>query len=56
MKRLLSAFLLMACCVINAQQITSPDQNLELKFGLSTKGEPTYELTYKKKQLSRPAN
>ncbi|WP_277016790.1 glycoside hydrolase family 97 protein [Flavobacterium lindanitolerans] len=51
MKRLLSAFLLMACCVINAQQITSPDQNLELKFGLSTKGEPTYELTYKKKAV-----
>lgn len=49
MKRLLSAFLLMACCVINAQQIASPDQNLELKFGLSSKGEPTYELTYKKK-------
>jgi hypothetical protein len=41
----------MACCVINAQQITSPDQNLELKFGLSTKGEPTYELTYKKKAV-----
>lgn len=51
MKRLLSAFLLMACCVINAQQITSPDQNLELKFGLSSKGEPTYELTYKKKAV-----
>lgn len=51
MKRLLSAFLLMACCAINAQQITSPDQNLELKFGLSSKGEPTYELTYKKKAV-----
>lgn len=51
MKRLLSAFLLMACCVINAQQIASPDQNLELKFGLSSKGEPTYELTYKKKAI-----
>lgn len=51
MKRLLSAFLLMACCVINAQQIASPDQNLELKFGLSSKGEPTYELTYKKKTI-----
>lgn len=51
MKRLLSAFLLMACCVINAQQIASPDQNLELKFGLSSKGEPTYELTYKKKAV-----
>lgn len=51
MKRLLSAFLLMACCVINAQQIASPDQNLELKFGLSPKGEPTYELTYKKKAV-----
>jgi hypothetical protein len=41
----------MACCVINAQQIASPDQNLELKFGLSSKGEPTYELTYKKKAV-----
>ncbi len=51
MKRLLSAFFLMAYAVINAQQITSPDQNLELKFGLSSKGEPTYELTYKKKAI-----
>ncbi|MEZ0006439.1 hypothetical protein ABH942_001809 [Flavobacterium sp. 28YEA47A] len=51
MKRLLSAFFLMAYAVINAQQITSPDQNLELKFGLSSKGEPTYELTYKKKAV-----
>lgn len=51
MKRLLSAFLLVACCVANAQQLASPDQNLELKFGLSTKGEPTYELSYKKKAV-----
>ncbi|WP_447637136.1 glycoside hydrolase family 97 protein [Flavobacterium microcysteis] len=51
MKRLLSAFFIMAYAVINAQQITSPDQNLELKFGLSSKGEPTYELTYKKKAV-----
>lgn len=51
MKRLLSAFLLVACCIANAQQLASPDQNLELKFGLSSKGEPTYELTYKKKAV-----
>lgn len=51
MKRLLSAFLLVICAVTNAQQITSPDQNLELKFGLSSKGEPTYELAYKKKAV-----
>lgn len=51
MKRLLSAFLLVACCVANAQQLASPDQNLELKFGLSPKGEPTYELAYKKKPV-----
>ena len=51
MKRLLSAFLLVACCVANAQQLASPDQNLELKFGLSPKGEPTYELSYKKKAV-----
>lgn len=51
MKRLLSAFLLVACCFANAQQIASPDQNLELKFGLSPTGEPTYELAYKKKPV-----
>lgn len=51
MKRLLLAFLLVICAVSNAQQITSPDQNLELKFGLSSKGEPTYELAYKKKAV-----
>jgi hypothetical protein len=34
-----------------AQTITSPDKNLTLTFGLIEKGVPTYQLTYKQKQV-----
>lgn len=51
MKKLLSAFFVLAAVVLHAQQITSPDKNLVLTFGLSAKGEPTYALTYKNKPV-----
>jgi len=34
-----------------AQTITSPDKNLTLTFGLKENGVPTYQLTYKQKQV-----
>jgi len=52
MNRFFIAFLLMACSIAaNAQQITSPNKNLILKFSLSDNGVPTYELTYKNKPV-----
>lgn len=38
-----------------AQQISSPDQQLHMKFELSAKGVPTYQLTYKQKQVIKPS-
>ncbi|TPE42141.1 glycoside hydrolase family 97 protein [Pontibacter mangrovi] len=37
--------------LVNAQVITSPDKNLSMKFELTAKGEPTYQLTFKKKPV-----
>ncbi|MNK07066.1 Retaining alpha-galactosidase precursor [compost metagenome] len=51
MKKLLSAFFVLAAVTLHAQQITSPDKNLVLNFSLSSKGEPTYTLTYKNKPV-----
>lgn len=51
MKKLLSAVLLLAAALAGAQTISSPDKNLTLTFGLSPKGEPTYQLTYKNKSV-----
>jgi hypothetical protein len=51
MKKLLSAFFLLAAALLQAQTITSPDKNLVLTFSLSQKGEPAYALTYKNKPV-----
>jgi hypothetical protein len=52
MKKLFTALCLLAATAFTyAQQLTSPDKNLTLKFALSSKGEPTYELTYKNKPV-----
>ena len=43
--------------IANAQQkLNSPDGNLEMTFTLDGQGTPTYELTYKQKEVSNPAN
>lgn len=44
-------FLCTLTTLVNAQVITSPDKNLAMKFELSPNGEPTYQLTYKKKAV-----
>ena len=51
MKKILLACMLIVGLTVSAQQITSPDNNLQLNFSVSAKGEPTYALTYKKKPV-----
>ncbi|MFP9114133.1 glycoside hydrolase family 97 protein [Flavobacterium sp. RHBU_3] len=51
MNKLLLACVLLFGLSVSAQQIASPDNNLQLTFALSAKGEPTYALTYKKKPV-----
>ena len=38
-----------------AQQLTSPNGDFEMKFYLSNSGEPTYNLTYKSKEVIKPS-
>ena len=44
-------------CAISApaQQLTSPDKNLALTFGLTKQGQPEYSLTYKGKVVLKPS-
>ena len=52
MNKLFSAFFLLATCfIVQAQEISSPDKNLKLKFSLTGNGIPTYELNYKNKPV-----
>ena len=42
--------------IANAQQkLNSPDGNLEMTFTLDSQGTPTYELTYKQKEVIKPS-
>ncbi|MFR9523566.1 MAG: glycoside hydrolase family 97 protein [Rikenellaceae bacterium] len=52
---LLFAGLLGASSVSMAQDLTSPDGDMKLSFSLSQKGEPTYSLTYKDKDVILPS-
>ncbi|MFL9844693.1 glycoside hydrolase family 97 protein [Flavobacterium rhizosphaerae] len=51
MKQIILAVMVFAATTIQAQKISSPDKNFEMTFALSTKGEPTYALTYKNKPV-----
>ena len=48
-----SAFAILLCFSlhINAQEITSPDKNFVLKFGLIENGVPSYSLAYKQRDI-----
>ena len=49
--------LLLLCCFLNfvyAQNLYSPNKNLQLSFSLQGDGVPTYSLTYKGKTVVRP--
>ena len=54
---------LLAACLMplmalaqNAQEVKSPDGNMLLKFYLEQNGKPTYELSYKGKQVIKPSH
>jgi len=52
MNKFFTAFFLLASCIfVQAQELTSPDKNLKLKFSLTSDGTPTYELNYKNKAV-----
>lgn len=51
MNKLFAACMLLIGMIVSAQQLSSPDKNLQLTFALSAKGEPTYALTYKNKPV-----
>jgi hypothetical protein len=58
MYRILTLILLFFCpedsAVLQAQEITSPDRNVSMKFALNN-GVPVYELTYKGKPVIKPS-
>ena len=41
---------------VQAQEITSPDKNLSLKFELKEGGVPSYQLSYKQKSVIKPSS
>lgn len=52
MNKLFSTFFLLVTLIsVQAQEISSPDKNLKLKFSLTGNGVPTYELNYKNKAV-----
>ena len=55
MKKIIPVFLCVIALNINAQSLKSPDGNLEMKFEISAKGEPTYSLFYKGKEVIKPS-
>ena len=50
-KSLLLIGLCFLCGIIQAQELKSPDGNLVLNFQLTDQGVPTYNLTYKNKDV-----
>lgn len=56
MKQILCAglSLLLACGMAYAERMASSDGNVVLDFSLSPKGEPTYSLTYKGREVVKP--
>jgi glucan 1,4-alpha-glucosidase len=47
--------LLFLSCTVLAQELTSPNKQLAMKFALQAGGVPTYTLTYKGKEVIRPS-
>lgn len=38
-----------------AQELTSPNQDLKMKFSLNENGTPVYQLTYKDQEVIKPS-
>lgn len=54
-KFIITAVLAALSFTVSAQEITSPDKNLSMKFELTGNGVPTYQLRYKKTQVIKPS-
>ncbi|WP_432713840.1 glycoside hydrolase family 97 protein [Pedobacter sp.] len=54
-KLLITLFLICCFSLVKAQEIKSPDKNLTLKFWIAESGIPTYQLSYKNKQVIKPS-
>lgn len=56
LKRIFSV-LFFACLglAVSAQSISSPDGNITVKFSLTGNGVPTYEISYKGKEVIKPS-
>ena len=54
-KLVLLMAVLSSCAFSYAQQLLSPDGNLEMNFSLNEQGAPVYELTYKGKAIIKPS-
>ena len=54
-KLVLLMAVLSSCAFSYAQQLLSPDGNLEMNFRLNEQGAPVYELTYKGKAIIKPS-
>lgn len=52
----LTIAMMLPICGLEAQTVTSPDGNVAVKFSLSQDGVPTYEMTYKKREVIRPSH
>ncbi len=54
-KILFCSSILLLVITAKAQQLTSPDKNLVLKFALTANGVPTYQLNYKQRPVIKPS-
>ena len=52
----LAIALVLPTCGLEAQTVTSPNGNVAVRFSLSQDGAPTYEMTYKKREVIRPSH
>ena len=48
--------LLLVPCMAVAQTVKSPDGKVAVTFSLSPSGQPTYEMTFKNKQVVKPSH
>lgn len=55
MKKFILVVFLCSFVTITAQQIQSPSKNISVDFSLTSKGEATYKITYKGKEVIKPS-
>src|SRR5574344_938773 len=57
MKRIILSIATLAIAIIaNAQSVSSPNGNVIIKFSLTGNGKPTYEMTYKNREIIKPSH